>query len=152
MVAPTDHKTGLVNEAKRSGLVRRDPLSTYMAFAVDPENSQQTTEIFEFLKAKTSEPERIHQYKLGGKVIGWSRLAIPDAEKANIEAHPGIMKPLEPNKPVEYDLVVPNANNPNLTRPMTGNSLKSTSKRKRNVAWTKQEGAVKDLRMVSQPK
>jgi len=152
MVEPTEHRTGLITEANRSGIVRRDPLSTYRAWAVNPDNQDETADIFKFLKSKTEEPDKIHQYKLRGRVIGWSHLAIPDAEKANIEAHPGIKKPIIQNSRIDPDLVVPGLEKTTSTRSMYASFGKTTTKRKRAVKWEKQENAVKDLRMVSQPK
>ena len=152
MVEPTEHRTGLVNNAKRSGLLRRDPLSTYLAFPVNPDNTQQTAEIFEYLKANSLEPDRIHQYKLRGKVIGWSRLTVTDAQKTTIEGHDGIKKPLERNMPIEWDLVAPKGKQPSLTRSVYASFLENTTRHKRAVTWAKQEDSVKDLRMISQPK
>ncbi|KAF2831048.1 subtilisin-like protein [Ophiobolus disseminans] len=149
---PTDHQTGLVGKAKRSNLVRRDRLSTYMAFAVNADNTDQTAEIFELLKSKSSHPEDIHQFRLDGKVIGWGSLDLSDADKASLETHPGIAKPIQRNIAATPDFIASEANPRSLVRYVNANLMSTDTKQKRTVKWAKQEGAVKDLRMVSQPK
>lgn len=146
---PTAHQTGLVQKAKRDGF---DPLNTYIAWAVDRENMAQTAEIFEFLKSKAAYPDEIHQNRFEGKVMGWSRLSLSDADKSVTEGHTGIKKPLKRNKPVEGDPVASGIRTHGFDQSLYANGLDAAIKQKRAVTWTKQEGAVKDLQMINQPK
>jgi hypothetical protein len=154
MVEPEDRQKGFTpkRKSKRSELIRRDdPL--YIALAKDPNNNEETKATREFLDTKISNPDRkITELKLGDQIKAWANIELNDVAKAEVEAYAGISGPLSRDEPARHDLVVRKRERPGFLENLHSGIGKRFNQLKRAVTWKKQEGAAKDLVLLSQPK
>ncbi|ORX91632.1 peptidase S8/S53 domain-containing protein [Clohesyomyces aquaticus] len=123
----------------------------YGARAANPYNSEETNKTRKFLDSKVVVGTHIAEVTLDGRILGWGHLALKDAEKAEVENYPGILKPMDIQGPLEFFRAITETSYPGETQGIHSAIEKRSAKANRALSWKKQENAVKDLVIDSQP-
>jgi hypothetical protein len=143
-IEPEGRPSGATSKAKR------DDIKYYITLSKDPNNDEETKTTHDFLYSKVADQGPFVEFDLDEHVHGWGGLAFTEAQKIEVDNYPGIQGPLQEEQIARAARAIPPTSQPTdfqTTTPAT----KRSNHLKRDLSWTKETNAVKDLVMDSQP-